>query len=652
MTATATSPEPAPAPAGAPRTGRRRSWRRRLLWALLALVAVLVSLVVGLTTANAAGSLGPHTARYAVTTDSTVTVDLGPLGTLQIDSPLPLTLGIRVTVQEIPEAVTVVDAASTLQALSGDLQTYVQFFTSPQATVHDVAWALAGDAARRAGGMLVLLLALWFGGRWLMGAARRAELSARAAAHRQQIVGAVAVVVVASVAFTSSTSDRVPTGGQAQTSTVFNGTALEGARVTGRLGGVINTYGSMVVGAIRQNDEFYADADAAMVAAWDDRQTQMAADAEAAAQAEADADAAEAPGDAGGTGSTDADGTEPGADGTSTDGTGADGTSTDEPSDEPSPTSTPDDEDAEPITLLLFSDMHCNVGMARLVTSLAKLSDADVVLDGGDTTMNGTSVEQYCVTTFARAVPSGVPLVTSPGNHDSSETSQMYAKAGATVLSGEVVTVDGIRILGDHDPNETRIGVGTTSTAGEDAQTMGERLSKVACDDSDGVDILLIHTPRVGTVPLDDGCVPVQLSGHLHRRIEPVQVGEGIRYVNASSAGAAPDAPTLGPLHGTAELTVLRFDPTTRQMLDWQLVQVFPDGTAQVGDRVAWPMPETETEPAPGTDEDSEPGTVPEDEQSPGAGDLDTPSDPTQVDGQGSPTPAALPAPGARTAAQ
>lgn len=641
MTATATSPEPAPAPARPPRTGRRRSWWRWLRWVLLALVAVLVAAVVGLTTASATGSLGPHTARYDVTTDRTVTIDLGPLGALKIDSPLPATLGVSVTVQEIPASVTVVDAAATLQALSGDLQTYVQFFASPQATVHDVAWALAADAGRRTGVTLGVLLALWFGGRWLLGAARRAELAGRAAAHRQQIVGAVAAVVVAAVAFTSSTSDHVPTDDQARPSSVFDGTALEGARVTGRLGGVIDTYGSMVVAAVRQNDEFYSDADDALVAAWDDREDQMAADAEAAAQAEADAvdeSADGADGDQAGEDRPDGTADDGGGlapePGTTTDEGSGDETATDAPSDEPSPAGTDDDEDSEPVVLLLFSDMHCNVGMARLVTSLADLSGADVILDAGDTSMNGTSVEQYCVTTFAQAAPNGVPLVTSPGNHDSSDTSDKYAKAGSTVLSGEVQTVAGIRILGDHDPNETRVGGGTSSTAGEDAETMGERLSQVACDDPDGVDILLIHTPRVGTVPLDDGCVPAQLSGHLHRRIDPVQVGEGIRYVNASSAGASPGAPTLGPLQGTAELTVLRFDPVERRMLDYQLVQVFPDGTAQVDDRVAWP--------------DVEPEDVPED----AAGDDEVPSDPTEEGEQGTADPAALPVPGARTAAQ
>src|SRR3954453_12215669 len=138
-----------------PTSGTEPSWGRR---ALLALGALVVALVFGVTTASVESSLGPHEARYDVTTDDTVTIDLGPLGTLQIDSPLPLTLGVRVTVQEIPASVTELDQARTLAALSGDLQSYLQFFSGPQATVQDVARALAVQALERTALALAVLV--------------------------------------------------------------------------------------------------------------------------------------------------------------------------------------------------------------------------------------------------------------------------------------------------------------------------------------------------------------------------------------------------------------------------------------------------------------------------------------------------------------
>jgi len=241
----------------------------------------------------------------------------------------------------------------------------------------------------------------------------------------------------------------------------------------------------------------------------------------------------------------------------------------------------------------MVSDLHCNVGMGPLIRTSAEKSGAQIILDAGDTTINGTAVEQYCVTTFRRAAPSGVEIVNSPGNHDSTETEAMYRRAGATVLDGKVVTVKGIRFLGDSDPNATRLGAGTSSAGRESVAEVGARLADVACDDSDGVDILLIHTPRVGLEALNRGCVPAQLSGHLHTRIDPTPVGAGVRYVSSSTAGASLDQPTVGPLHGIAEMTVLRFDPASRRVVDYQLVQVRPDGTASVGPRIAWPEPDT-----------------------------------------------------------
>ena len=530
-----------------PTPGVERRWWPR---ALLLLGALLLALVFGITTASVESSLGPHEARYDVTTDDTVTVDLGPLGTLQIDSPLPLTLGVRVTVQEIPASVTELDQSRTLQALSGDLQSYLQFFSGPQATVQDVARALVTQALWRTALAFVVLVAAWWLVRLLLGATRREELRVRLRPHlRSAVVAGVVVALVATVS-TSSLGRRDHPSASSAASAVFDGTPLEGARVTGRLGGVIDTYGGQVVAELKKNEKFYTEANASLKVAWDERQESL--------------DAWPVP----------------------------------EPSDaSASPTATTDAADL--VTVVLVSDLHCNVGMAPLIRTLVLRSKADLVLDAGDTTLNGTSVEQYCVTTFARAIPSGVELVTSPGNHDSRETTGNYAKAGATVLDGSVVEVDGLRILGDRDPNETRVGAGGTALAGqESASEEGERLAHVACDDEDGVDLLLIHTPAVGQPALASGCVPAQISGHLHKRYGPERVELGIRYVSSSTAGATLGQPTVGPLNGVAEMTVLRWDPAERRFVDYQLVQVRPDTTASVSPRLTWPATPIEPTPA------------------------------------------------------
>lgn len=558
-------------PAGAPGPGRRRRWVARTV---LAVVAVLAALVFGVTTATAESSLGPHEARYDVTTDATVTIDLGPFGTLQIDSPLPLGLGARVTVEEIPADVDALHGIDTLQALTGDLNSYLQFFTGPQATIEDAARALVADALWRTLAALVVLVALWFAGRWLLGPGRREELAGRLAPHAAQLTaGGLAVVLVGTLVTASERGDAAERTASQTASAVFDGTPLEGARITGRLGGIVDTYGGLVVKAFRENEDFYDQADDALVAAWDDWEVRR--DAEAAAD-EADDAGTAAP------------------------------RATESPGGSPTPTSEEStDEEAEPLTLLLISDLHCNVGMAPLITSLAEMSGAEVVLDAGDTTMNGTSVEQYCVTTFARAIPDGVDLITAPGNHDSAETTAQYARAGATVLDGGVIDVRGMRILGDHDPKATRLI--QTQTQDESYAEVGTRLSEVACDDADGVDLVMFHNPRAAPTMLADGCVPALLSGHMHTRTDPEQVGEGIRYISSSTAGAQENEPRIGPLKGTAEMTLLRWDPTTRAILDWQLVEIGTDASAVVHDPLPWP----EVVPLPDEEDDAASGAAP-----------------------------------------
>lgn len=513
--------------------GRRRVSVRRIgRWVLVALAVLLPSAAWGLATASTQGSLGPHMARYDVTLDGSVTVDLGPLGTIVIDSPLPAGLGARVVVQEIPAEVTAIDAATSLESLGRAVEGYVAFFNGPEATVELAVRGLVEDAVRRtavAAGVLTLALVAL---RLALGRERRAELADAWRPRRGAFAGGavVAVLVAATVAgsgvLTSASDD------ERTASAVFDGTPLEGAQITGRLAGVVDTYGGYAVDAWRDNEAFYAAADEAVRSAWRARQE---ADQRLVSNRFA-----------------------------------------------------PDDEDGEqPVTAVVVSDLHCNVGMADVIRSVVELSGASIVLNAGDTTVNGTAVESYCVETFADAIPDGVTTVVSNGNHDGPDTTEQEAGAEWVVLDGEVVEVDGIRILGDDDPRATRIGSGTNLVGEETVASLSERLADTAC--ADDVDLLLIHDPVVGEETLRRGCAPAQISGHYHQRIGPVRFGEGTRYTSTSTAGARLGQATLGPLSGVAELTVLRFDPETHRVVDYRLVRVLPDATATVTVALQWP---------------------------------------------------------------
>lgn len=598
--------------------------------ALLAVLAVLVpSAVWGVATASADGSLGPHLARYEVTLDHAVTVDVGPLGTLVIDSPLPLTLGARVVVQEIPREVTAVGAADTLSALGADLQSYVQFFTAPEATLDVAVQALLLDALRRALLAATLITLTTVAVRAALGPARRAELWTRVRPWRALIGAGTALVLLVTTTVTASTPLSAARTDARPASAVFDGTPLEGAMITGRLAGVIDTYGRYVVDAYRTNDEFYDGAVAAVEVAWDER---AAADAElqalrdslvlgprgpgmppagatqdgsgdagSADDASAD-DVATGSGSAGdpddaaeqdqaedATGDAEAapsDGQDEGASEGSSQAAGEDPSATPSPT---APSAPATERPSDSIVAVVVSDLHCNVGMARVIRAVAERAGADLVLNAGDTTVNGTAVESYCVNAFSQAVPAGAELVVADGNHDSEETSAQERRTGARVLDGEVIEVAGLRILGDSDPNATRVGVGTVPVGEESLVDAGRRLAEVACADEAGVDLLLVHNPNLGNATLDQGCAPAQVSGHQHRRTGPVAYRHGIRYVSSSTAGAALNQVTVGPLRGVAELTVLRFDPETGAVTDHRLIRVHPDGSATVGLALRWP---------------------------------------------------------------
>src|SRR5690554_3426030 len=121
--------------------GRRRVPPRWVRYTVVALATLLVALFYAVATARADMSLGPHEARYSVTLEDTVVVELGPLGTLKMESPLPWVLGVKIVVKEVPADLEAVGA--DLPSLEGVLAAYVQFFAGPQTTISDVAEQLA-----------------------------------------------------------------------------------------------------------------------------------------------------------------------------------------------------------------------------------------------------------------------------------------------------------------------------------------------------------------------------------------------------------------------------------------------------------------------------------------------------------------------------
>ena len=132
---------------------RLRSGTRAVIsTAAMILTSSLVSLLLGLSTATASAPVGPHEATWSTTLDSTVTLDLGPLGTASMQSPAGL-LGVKVVLGEIPgdPAPDAANAASVGQSLSSDAASYLSLISHPDLTIRQGLYGLVSDALRRAG---------------------------------------------------------------------------------------------------------------------------------------------------------------------------------------------------------------------------------------------------------------------------------------------------------------------------------------------------------------------------------------------------------------------------------------------------------------------------------------------------------------------
>lgn len=624
-------------------TQRRWAWwhrqtpttRRVLRTAATLLVTGLLALAVGVSTASTRASLGPHEADYQVTLDRQATVELGPLGAVVADSPLPWPLGIEVVVREIP--LQLGTTGSPMTGLLADLQAYAQLFSHPEAAVAAATRGLVADALGRTTVVWSVALVLIAAGRLASQGLLRDHVRAALARPGVTPLGAVASLALVAAVLVPAVQQRPVVG---LSPPVLDGTPMEGVQITGRLADLIATYGHVLRDAYEENEEFYALASQNLrtAVAEDDQSAPVAppslladggvtgtpeagpvpVDGAAGRAADPDADAdpeASAPvGEA-----VDEEASAPGAEAVDPETQAPDAAELDAPLVDPDaePDAPLDESDGtlaepdaagvpggataspepepEPVTFVLVSDLHCNVGMADVITAAVDAFAADAVLDAGDTVVSGSSVESYCVDAFDGAVPDGVPVVVATGNHDSVTTAEQERAAGWTVLGGDVVDVAGVRILGDTDPTLTAIGAGTRPERDETIPEMEERLARTACDARDAgdpVDLLLIHNPRAGTATLESGCATLQLSGHWHRTVGPEPLGAGLRYVSTSTGGGAGGGATVGPLTSDAELTVLRIDRATGEPMDYRRVLVGTDASVRLGTWFRFPEPE------------------------------------------------------------
>jgi len=240
-------------------------------------------------------------------------------------------------------------------------------------------------------------------------------------------------------------------------------------------------------------------------------------------------------------------------------------------------------------TFIFETGLHCNMGMMQVLGRASKLFKPDFILDGGDITFSGSALESTCLETL-RYHTGKLPLVTAPGNHDSEETMRQARKNRFRVLDGNVIEINGIRILGDSDPRYSAFGqaVAPRPDRNESVSQMGERLASQTMIDPTGVDILLVNEPGAAYQSVTTGGAKLALSGGFKRAVRHFDNKfnyPSVSYTGASTGGSSSQRLTIGPLEDTsAEFTILKYDSFNHRPVAFQVVIVNPDTTVEISE--------------------------------------------------------------------
>jgi predicted phosphodiesterase len=191
--------------------------------------------------------------------------------------------------------------------------------------------------------------------------------------------------------------------------------------------------------------------------------------------------------------------------------------------------------------ILHVSDLHDNTAGVNFVRDVAAQFKVAFIVDTGDLTDFGSVPETYMVRGIAN-LP--YPYLFVAGNHDShSITDALRSASNVTVLNGQVVTLQGVTLLGLPNPASDRDGPGDVDAAPQAMTANGEKLLKVVQSLPAPPDIIAVHDPQEA-IPLWNH-VPLVLFGHEHRDyvdIKPeTDIPGTMRTVlcNAGTTGAA-----------------------------------------------------------------------------------------------------------------
>jgi len=203
------------------------------------------------------------------------------------------------------------------------------------------------------------------------------------------------------------------------------------------------------------------------------------------------------------------------------------------------------------VTILHVSDLHSNPVGLELVDQTAERFDVDAILDTGDLTSFGASVEQLVVQRVARF---DRPYHVVPGNHDHPSIRRALVAAGVRVLDRDVVRIAGIEVLAVADPRYTADNRASTEERSLAIERSAEVVRGLALRFRP--DLVAVHDPR--QLAAATGLFDVGIAGHTHRfdlRYEDGSVVTEVGSTGATGVGALAEVEDL-----PYQLQLLQFD--------------------------------------------------------------------------------------------
>lgn len=182
------------------------------------------------------------------------------------------------------------------------------------------------------------------------------------------------------------------------------------------------------------------------------------------------------------------------------------------------------------VAILHVSDIHSNPLGVEFTARLARAFNVDAVIDTGDLTSFGNSLESSVVQLVARL---GVPYIFVPGNHDSAANRSAIGRLGnVSLLDGQSTEIEGVEILGWADPTFTAANELSTEEGNE--IRLQEAANVATAVTQEQPDVLAVHDVRLARDAL--GHVGLVLAGHTHER--EFQQEDGTVVLITGSAGA------------------------------------------------------------------------------------------------------------------